>query len=69
MGREVAVSQFDVHDYHTRDEQILIDVVDFTHKGRGASVTVYPLGFSTGPDAGAACERRGFALDPAGVHR
>jgi len=49
VGREVAVSQFDVHDYHTRDEQILIDVVDFTRKGRGAIVTVYPLGLSTGP--------------------
>jgi hypothetical protein len=49
VGREVAEAQFQAHDYHTRDEQILIDVLDFTHKGRGASVTVYPLGLSTGP--------------------
>src|SRR6476619_5855093 len=52
VGREVAVSQFGPNDYHTRDEQILIDVLDFTHKGRGASVTVYPLGLSTGPALG-----------------
>jgi hypothetical protein len=52
VGREVASSQFEAHDYHTRDDQILIDVLDFTHKGRGASVTVYPLGLSTGPALG-----------------
>ena len=49
VGREVAETQFGAHDYHTRDDQIQIDVLDFTHKGRGASVTVYPLGLSTGP--------------------
>jgi hypothetical protein len=49
VGREVATAQFQNYDYHTRDEQILIDVLEFTRKGRGASVTVYPLGLSVGP--------------------
>ena len=52
VGRDVAEAQFEAYDYRTRDEQILIDVLDFTHKGRGASVTVYPLGLSTGPALG-----------------
>jgi hypothetical protein len=49
VGREVATAQFQDYDYHTRDGQILIDVLEFTRKGRGASVTVYPFGLRVGP--------------------
>ncbi len=49
VGRDVAAAQFQNYDYHTRDEQILIDVLEFKRKGRGASVTVYPFGLSVGP--------------------
>jgi len=49
VGREVATAQFQNYDYHTRDEQILIDVVEFKRKGRGAALTVYPFGLSVGP--------------------
>ncbi len=49
VGREVAEAQFQNYDYHTRDEQILIDVLEFTRRGRGASVTVYPFGLRVGP--------------------
>jgi hypothetical protein len=49
VGRDVATAQFQDYDYHTRDEQILIDVVEFGRKGRGTSLTVYPLGLRVGP--------------------
>jgi hypothetical protein len=49
VGRDVAAAQFETYDYRTRDEQILIDVLEFTRRGRGASITVYPLGVSVGP--------------------
>jgi hypothetical protein len=49
VGRDVAAAQFQNYDYRTRDEQILIDVLEFTRKGRGASVTVYPFGLNVGP--------------------
>jgi hypothetical protein len=49
VGRDVAAAQFQNYDYHTRDEQILIDVVEFKRKGRGAGVTLYPFGLSVGP--------------------
>jgi len=49
VGRDVAAAQFQDYDYRTRDEQILIDVLEFTRKGRGRSVTVYPFGLSVGP--------------------
>ena len=49
VGRDVASAQFENYDYRTRDEQILIDVLEFSRRGRGASVTVYPLGLSVGP--------------------
>jgi hypothetical protein len=52
VGREVATAQFQGYEYHTRDEQIQIDVLEFSRKGRGASVTVYPLGLRTGPTLG-----------------
>jgi hypothetical protein len=49
VGRDVAEAQFQDYDYHTRDEQILIDVLEFRRKGRGAGVTLYPFGLSVGP--------------------
>lgn len=49
VGRDVAAAQFESYDYRTRDEQILIDVLEFKHHGRGAGVTVYPFGLSVGP--------------------
>jgi hypothetical protein len=49
VGRDVAEAQFQDYDYHTRDEQILIDVLEFRHKGRGRGVTLYPFGLSVGP--------------------
>lgn len=52
VGRDVATAQFEDYDYRTRDEQILIDVLEFKRKGRGASVTVFPLGLSVGPALG-----------------
>jgi hypothetical protein len=49
VGREVAAAQFEAYEYRTRDETILIDVVEFKKRGQGAAVTVYPLGASVGP--------------------
>ena len=49
VGRDVASAQFERFDYRTRDEAILIDVLEFSRRGQGASVTVYPLGLSVGP--------------------
>jgi hypothetical protein len=49
VGRDVATAQFQNYDYHTRDEQILIDVLEFGRQGRGTSLTVYPLGLRVGP--------------------
>lgn len=48
VGAEVASAQFQAYDYETRDGSILIDVLEFTRRGHGASVTVYPLGSSVG---------------------
>ena len=52
VGREVAESQMQEHDYHTRDEQILIDVREFRRPNRGVSLAVYPLGLSQGTALG-----------------
>ena len=52
VGREIASAQDGTHDYHTRDEQILIDVVEFRKRNRAMSVTVYPLGLSSGTTLG-----------------
>jgi hypothetical protein len=49
VGRAVATAQFQSYDYRTRDEAIQIDVQEFSRHGRGAGITVYPLGISVGP--------------------
>jgi hypothetical protein len=52
VGREVSSSPGEAHDFETRDEQILIDVVEFRKRNRAVSVAVYPLGLSSGPTLG-----------------
>ena len=52
VGREVAESQLQEHDYHTRDEEILIDVREFRKRNRGVSLAIYPLGLSAGTTLG-----------------
>jgi len=49
VGKPVAAAQFQDYDYRTRDETILIDVLEFSRHGRGAGITVYPMGISVGP--------------------
>ena len=49
VGRPVATAQFQDYEYRTRDEAILIDVLEFKRRGRGKSLTVYPFGLSVGP--------------------
>lgn len=47
-GTDVASAQLQEHDYETRDGSILIDVLEFRRRSRGASVTLYPFGSSVG---------------------
>ena len=49
VGTGVAAAQFEQYDYRTRDGAILIDVLEFKKRGKGASVTLYPFGLSVGP--------------------
>ena len=49
VAREVASVQFGDFDYRTRDGEILIDVLEFKRRTRGAGVTLYPIGMSVGP--------------------
>jgi hypothetical protein len=49
VGREVTSAQFEQFDYRTRDQAILIDVLEFKRRTRGAGLTVYPVGMSVGP--------------------
>ena len=52
VGREVAEAQGADHDYHTRDEQIRINVREFRRRNRAVSVAIYPLGLSSGATLG-----------------
>jgi hypothetical protein len=52
VGREVATAQLEAYDYRTRDEQILIDVLEFRKRNRAMTVAVYPLGLSSGATLG-----------------
>jgi hypothetical protein len=52
VGRDVSAAQFEAYEYRTRDEQILIDVLEFRKRNRGMSVAVYPLGLSSGATIG-----------------
>jgi hypothetical protein len=52
VGQPVSEAQFQSYDYVTRDGTIQIDVIEFKRRGRGAGVTVYPFGASTGATLG-----------------
>jgi hypothetical protein len=52
VGREVAAAQREIYDYRTRNEQILIDVLEYGKRNTAMSVAVYPLGLSTGATLG-----------------
>jgi hypothetical protein len=47
-GSDVSTAQFEMYDYQTRDGATRIDVVEFGRRQNGASVSLYPLGLSTG---------------------
>jgi hypothetical protein len=49
VGQDVASAQLASYDYRTRDGAILIDVVEYKRRTRGAGITVYPFGMSVGP--------------------
>lgn len=49
LDRDVASVQAEAFDYQTRDGATSIDVVEFSRRARGAGISVYPLGMSTGP--------------------
>ena len=49
LDREVASTQSGGYEYRTRDDATLIDVLEFSRRQQGASVTVFPLGVSQGP--------------------
>jgi hypothetical protein len=48
LGTDVASAQGETYEYRTRDGATLIDVVEFRRRSRGAGVSLYPLGMSTG---------------------
>lgn len=52
VGRDVATSHGEAHDYHTRDEQIFISVREFRRRNRAVSLAVYPFGLSSGTTLG-----------------
>lgn len=48
VGSAVAEAQFKEYDYETRDGQTRIDVLEFRRRARGAGITIYPFGLSSG---------------------
>jgi hypothetical protein len=52
VGTEVAGAQFKPYEYETRDGLTHIDVLEFSRRGRGGGITVYPLGISVGTTLG-----------------
>jgi hypothetical protein len=52
VGTEVAPAQFQAFDYETRDGLTRIDVLEFSRRGRGAGLTIYPFGISVGATLG-----------------
>jgi hypothetical protein len=52
VGTEVGASQEGPYEYGTRDGLTQIDVLEISHRGAGASITIYPLGMSVGPALG-----------------
>jgi len=52
LGTAVAAAPFQDYDYETVDGQTRVDVIEFKRRGRGAGITVYPLGISIGSTLG-----------------
>jgi hypothetical protein len=52
VGTDVAAAQFKPYEYETRDGLTHIDVLEFSRRGRGGGITVYPLGISAGTTLG-----------------
>ncbi len=52
LGREVASAQLQDYDYETRDGLTRVFVNEFSKKGNGVGVTVYPFGLTTGATLG-----------------
>jgi len=48
-GAEVAPAQREAYDYVSRDGGTFIDVLEFGRRQRGAGITLYPVGMSSGP--------------------
>jgi hypothetical protein len=48
LGRPVSEAHLQPYDYNTRDGATEVHVLEFSHPGQGASVTLYPLGLSSG---------------------
>ncbi len=48
VGGPVASAQLKDYDYETRDGQTRIDVLEFRRRARGAGITIYPFGLSSG---------------------
>lgn len=50
LGRDVASAPAgEPYDYRTRDGAAFVDVVEFTRRQQGASITLYPFGMGRGP--------------------
>ena len=49
LGVDVATAQGQSYEYRTRNDATLIDVLEFSHRQQGLSVTLYPLGMNVGP--------------------
>jgi hypothetical protein len=47
-GGPVAAAQFQGYDYETRDGETRINVLEFRRRARGAGITIYPFGLSSG---------------------
>jgi hypothetical protein len=48
----VAAAQFQDYDYETRDGLTRIDVLEFNRQSRGAGITLFPIGLSSGATLG-----------------
>lgn len=48
IGRPMAEAQRETYEYRSRDELTTVDVVEFRRRSSGASITVYPVGLTTG---------------------
>jgi hypothetical protein len=49
LGVDVASTQRQSYEYRTRNDATLIDVLEFSRRQQGLTVTLYPLGMNVGP--------------------